>query len=69
MTPPDTNTILNGMFMLLGWIGAWFSGQRNGARREAVRNAILIREHNEMYADWRDKHDVKSNGGSLPEVT
>lgn len=69
MTVPDTNTILLSMITLIGWIGAWFSGRRNGARKEAIRNAILIREHNEMYADWREMHKVKRNGGSLPEVT
>lgn len=69
MNAPDTDTILIGLFTALGWIGAWFNGYRNGARKEAARNAILLREHNEMYADWREKHEVKSNGGSLPEVT
>lgn len=69
MTAPDTNTITIVLFSVLGWVFAWFSGRRNGARREAARNAILFREHNQMYADWKEKHEVKSNGGSLPEVT
>lgn len=58
MTPPDTNTILLVLITALGWVGAWFHGQRNGARKAALRDW----QHEQMWASYSAMKGI-GNGG------
>jgi hypothetical protein len=59
MTLPDSNTWLIFLGSCIGWVIAWFHGQRNGVRKAILRGW----QHQVMWEDYAKKKGLPLNGG------
>jgi hypothetical protein len=59
MTLPDSNTWLIFLGSTIGWVVAWFHGQRSG-----IRKAVLMEwQHRAMWQEFAGKRKLPINGG------
>lgn len=63
MQQPDTNTIVIIIFNCIVYLAVYMRRGRKESKEETKQRALMIRQHNEMYADYAEKHGIKKNGG------
>jgi preprotein translocase subunit YajC len=55
VTQPDANTWLILLFNCIAYVIMWF--------RKGQKDATTMKEHRQMYADYKIAHKIKENGG------
>jgi hypothetical protein len=55
MTLPDGNGFMLLLFNCIAYVIMWF--------RKGQKDANVLKEHRQMWADYKILHDIKENGG------
>ena len=55
MPAPDPNTWLILLLNAIGYVILWF-------RKSTKQETLMLREHRQMYADYKQTHNIRENG-------
>jgi len=61
MAAPDANTYLILLLNAIGYVILWF-------RKSTKQEALMLREHRQMYADYKKLHNIRENGTKVEEA-